>query len=145
MFDRILVVCAGNVCRSPVAEALLKARLSGGHVESAGLGALVGAPCAPAAARLAAAEGLDVGAHRARQLTDEMLKQADLILVMSEKQRRAVGERVPVALGKTLLFGRWLPVGQREIPDPYRGDDALFARVHRRLVEAADAWAERLR
>ncbi|EWH01138.1 low molecular weight protein-tyrosine-phosphatase [Halomonas sp. BC04] len=147
MFQHILVVCTGNICRSPVGEVLLKHRLPDKRIESAGLGALIGHGVAPNAARLAEADGLNVSDHQARQLTAEMVQAADLILVMSEGQRRAVSELSPPALGKTMLFGRWLgkPGGQgEEIPDPYRKSPEAFAHVHRLLTEAAAAWAARL-
>lgn len=119
MFNRILVVCAGNICRSPVAEAMLRQALPGRQLSSAGLGALVGHGVEPTARALAEADGLDVANHQARQLTAEMLGDADLVLVMSPGQRRAVGELAPQALGKTMLLGKWLP-DEPEIPDPYR-------------------------
>ena len=145
MFEHILVVCIGNVCRSPVAAAMLRQRLPGRHVESAGLGALVGQGVEPTARALAEADGLEVAGHRARQLVAGMLGAADLVLVMSEGQRRAVGDLVPAALGKTLLLGRWLNDGQgREIPDPYRRDNEVFKAVHEMLHEACESWAKRL-
>lgn len=145
-FSRILIVCTGNICRSPVAEALLKARLPDTTVESAGLSALVGQGADPAARLLAEREGLSLSEHKARQITQEMIQQADLILVMSEGQRQAVAQLVPAATGKTLLFGRWLGQGGigEEIPDPYRKSPEVFQQVHRRLMLAADAWAEKL-
>lgn len=146
-FSRLLVVCTGNICRSPVAEALLKARLPQ-TIESAGLGALVGKGIDPSAAALVEAEGLDVSQHRARQINSEMIRHADLILVMSEDQRRGVSQLVPAATGKTMLFGRWLSnevdgMGE-EIPDPYRKSLEAFEHVHRQLVKAADAWQRKL-
>src|SRR5690554_60242 len=143
MFQRILVVCTGNICRSPVGEALLKRHLPYKQIASAGLGALVGQGVEPTARQLAEADGLDVSGHQARQLTVEMLQQHELILVMSDGQRLAVGELLPAALGKTMLLGRWLPQDQ-EIPDPYRKSPELFQYVHQRLTSAAAAWAAKL-
>lgn len=150
MFDSILVVCRGNVCRSPVGAALLAARLPGRRISSAGLGvgSLEGQGIAPFARDLAEADGLDVSAHRARQIRREMIEDADLILVMSESQRRGVGELSPAATGKTMLFGRWLPDGSSqgyEIPDPYRKSREAFAQVHQLLTRAADTWRAKLR
>ncbi|MGJ7457501.1 low molecular weight protein-tyrosine-phosphatase [Halomonas sp. MA07-2] len=145
MFQRILIVCTGNICRSPVAAAMLKRRLPERDVTSAGLGALVGHGVAPQARALAEADGLEVADHEARQLTQEMLVGHDLVLVMSEGQRRAVSDIAPEALGKTLLLGRWLEEGKgASIPDPYRKSDEVFAHVHRLLKEATEAWAGKL-
>ncbi|MEC9481695.1 MAG: low molecular weight protein-tyrosine-phosphatase [Halomonas sp.] len=145
MIDKILVVCTGNICRSPVAGALLRKHLPDRQIETAGLGALVGNGVHPEACQLARQESLDVDNHAACQITSEMLQRADLVLVMSEAQRRMVGEISPVALGKTMLFGRWLEGGKgKEIPDPYRKSPEAFAHVHRLLVQAAEAWAARL-
>ncbi|MFC2992168.1 low molecular weight protein-tyrosine-phosphatase [Halomonas tibetensis] len=143
MFQRLLVVCTGNICRSPVAQAMLTRALPGRDIGSAGLGALVGHGVEPTARALAEADGLDVADHAARQLTREMLTAADLILVMSSGQRRAVGELAPEALGKTMMLGQWLP-GSSDIPDPYRKSREAFEHVHGLLRNATDAWATRL-
>lgn len=145
MFERILVLCTGNICRSPVAGAMLAARLPNKQIETAGLHALAGQGVEPKARALAEADGLDVSAHQARQVTNEMLQNADLVLVMSDGQRLAVEQVDPAALGKTMLFGRWLDGGQgREIPDPYRKSQEAFQQVHRLLAEAAESWAGKL-
>ena len=143
MFQRLLVVCTGNICRSPVAAAMLRRALPAKQVSSAGLGALVGQGVEPTARALAEVDGLDVADHAARQLTAAMLTEADLILVMSEGQRRAVADLAPQALGKTLLLGKWLD-GGREIPDPYRKSREAFEHVHGLLRDATGEWARRL-
>ncbi|SFH35367.1 low molecular weight protein-tyrosine-phosphatase [Modicisalibacter xianhensis] len=145
-FSRVLIVCTGNICRSPVAEALLKARLPHMTIESAGLGALVDHGIEPTARSLAEGDGLTVAEHKARQVTEDMILRADLVLVMSEGQRQAVAKLVPSATGKTMLFGRWLGQGGKgeEIPDPYRKSPEAFQHVHRQLVRAADSWASKL-
>lgn len=147
MFQDLLVVCTGNICRSPVGAALLAQALPGHRIASAGLGALVGHPADATAAWLAEADGLDLSAHRARQIDAEMVRQADLILVMSEGQRLALAERFPFVTGKTMRFGRWLPSDAgtgADIPDPYRRNEEVFVRVHLQLTEAARLWQARL-
>ncbi|WFM70012.1 low molecular weight protein-tyrosine-phosphatase [Halomonas sp. CKK8] len=145
MFNRILVLCTGNICRSPVAAAMLAAKLPEKQIETAGLNAMEGHGVEPRARALAEAEGLDVSEHTARQVTLDILQSADLVLVMSDGQRHAVGQMDPAALGKTMLLGRWLEGGQgREIPDPYRKSREAFEQVHALLKEATGEWARRL-
>ncbi len=146
MFQEILVVCTGNICRSPVGEALLRQALPSHQISSAGLGALVGHGVEPTAARLAEAQGLDVTAHRARQIDARMFMKADLVLVMSEGHRLSIAEHFPFATGKTMRFGRWLP-GEAgdgvDIADPYRRNEEVFVRVHPHRGGAAVAGATR--
>ena len=78
-------------------------------------------------------------------LSYDDLGNADLVLVMSDNQRRAVGELAPEALGKTLPLGKWLDNGQgRDIPDPYRKSREAFEHVHVLLQSAVGEWAKRL-
>ena len=88
MFNSILVVCVGNICRSPVAERMLQKLLPEKKVSSAGVGALVGNPVDGLAAKVADEHGIDTSGHYARQLTPEICRTADLILAMSEETRR---------------------------------------------------------
>ncbi|RCV91019.1 low molecular weight protein-tyrosine-phosphatase [Billgrantia montanilacus] len=145
MFQRILVVCTGNICRSPVAEVMLQQRLPHLTVTSAGLGALIGQPVDAQARRLAEANRLDVSSHLARQLDADLLAEADLVLVMTDGQRQAVAKRWPEVRGKILLMGKWLAQQEGiDIPDPYRKSPEVFEHVHRLLDEATRLWAERL-
>ena len=145
MFNHVLVVCTGNICRSPVAAAMLARKRPELRFDSAGLGAMVGQGVEPNALRLAQAEGLDLDAHQARQLDTEMIVNADLVLVMSDGQRREIANRWPEMLGKTLRLGQWLDNGKgRDIPDPYRKSHEVFKHVHQLLVQATEGWASRL-
>lgn len=149
MFDSILIVCRANICRSPVAEALLKKRLPTRSIESAGIAmnVLEGQGVPSITKELAKEEGLDLSKHRSRAIQRVMLESAELVLVMSETQRLAVGELSPAATGKTMLFGRWLTGGGVqgvEIPDPYRKSREAYVHVHRLLIRAANEWHDRL-
>lgn len=144
MFDKILVVCHGNICRSPLAEAMLKAALPHCRVESAGLHALVGHPADSSTQDVATPDGLVLQGHKGRQLNSEMLNDADLILVMSQSQRTAIGEKLPAALGKTMLLGHWLPK-QQEIPDPHGKSREVFQLVHEQIRQATSAWTQKLK
>jgi protein-tyrosine-phosphatase len=96
VFNSILVVCLGNVCRSPVAEFLFRRELGERdiRVSSAGLGALVGRPIEKNAAELLHEEGIDASGHRARQLEPSMVRDADLILAMEHRQLKSVVRQV---------------------------------------------------
>jgi len=149
MFDSIIVVCLGNICRSPVGEALLKQRLPNKKISSAGIQAMSTHGADAMACELALVDGLDLSEHQARQLTSDMVQQADLILVMSQGQRQVIAENHPAATGKIMLFGQWLeqPDSNRQgvdIPDPYRRSREVFTHVHKLLSQAADAWVLRL-
>lgn len=140
MFKSILVVCVGNICRSPTGEALLISKLEGRGIEvsSAGLGALVGKPVDTTAAQVMAAAGYALPDHQARQLTSAMLRETDLVLVMEQKHLQSVHAMAPEARGKTFLFGKWSD--NREVPDPYRQQLPAFEHVFRILDESATAW-----
>ena len=140
---RVLVVCMGNICRSPVAERLLGAA-SGGKVEvsSAGLGALVGHPADALAAEVAAAHGISLASHAARQFTAQLGRGQDLILVMEPRYREAVGEQAPELLGRVMLYDQW--TGGAGIPDPYGRSRAFHEQVFSLLDTATQAWAVRL-
>lgn len=96
---RILTVCTGNVCRSPLAEQLLRAELEGldVRVTSAGTEALVGRPMDERSARDSERLGGDPTSHVARQLTVEHLRDADLVLTAGREHRRRVVETLPRA------------------------------------------------
>lgn len=145
MFDSILVVCRANICRSPVAAAMLRQRLPGHRIQSAGVAALVGHGVEPTARQLAKDDGLDLSQHRANQLDAILLGEVDLVLVMSEGQRSEIGKRWPAALGKTMRMGHWLQDGRgQDIPDPYQKSREAYVHVHRLLARAADEWQRRL-
>jgi len=142
MFDSILVVCVGNICRSPTGERLLKEMLPDKKITSAGLGALVGKPADATAAEIAQRHGLSLDGHQGKQLTSSLCREYDLILVMEKGHIDAVCRLPPEVRGKTMLFGHWL--GQREIADPYRQSREAFEFVFKLLDESAKKWANAL-
>ncbi len=142
MIRSVLVVCVGNICRSPVGERLLRAAVPGLDVASAGIGAVVGAGADGDAAAVAAERGLSLDGHVARQFTAAMGQAADLILVMEPGHRREIMGMYPQLSGKTMLFDQW--TGARGIEDPYRRPPDLHRQVHDQIAAAATAWAARL-
>ncbi|MGF1726758.1 protein tyrosine phosphatase [Photobacterium nomapromontoriensis] len=142
MFNKILVVCVGNICRSPSGEFLLKHHLPNKHIASAGVGALVGKPADKTAAEVAQDHGISLDGHVAQQLTAELCRDYDLILVMEKGHIEAVTNIAPEARGKTMLFGHW--IGQKDIPDPYRQSREAFDFAYELIDESAKAWAKKL-
>jgi len=130
VFSRILMVCVGNICRSPMAAAALADRLGRrgvrAAVESAGISALVGSPADPVARALMSERGLDISGHRARQLTPEIIRSFELVLVMEAAQQQAVEAILPSARGRVHRIGRW---GSFDVPDPYRQERVAFERA----------------
>ncbi|HAT3515481.1 TPA: protein tyrosine phosphatase [Serratia marcescens] len=142
MFDSILVVCVGNICRSPTGERLLQRLAHGKKIASAGIGALVGKPADSVAIEVANQHNLSLDGHIATQLTKEMCREYSLILVMEKGHIDAVCRLAPEVRGKTMLFAHWL--GQREIPDPYGKSHEAFEFVYRLLADGAEKWAQAL-
>ncbi|WP_320153679.1 protein tyrosine phosphatase [uncultured Tolumonas sp.] len=140
-FNSILVVCVGNICRSPTAERLLKQALPEKNIASAGISALVGNSADGSATEVAQAHALSLEGHVAQQLTRDLCQQYDLILVMEQKHIDAVTRIAPEARGKTMLYGHWL---KRDIPDPYRQSREAFEFTFDLIAEASQAWAQRL-
>jgi len=143
MFNKILVVCVGNICRSPTAERLLKHYLPSLDVESAGLGALVGKGADKSAASVAAAHQISLDGHCARQLSGKMCREYDLILTMEKSHIARLCELAPEMRGKVMLFGHW--DNEREIPDPYRKSREAFEAVYHLLDQSASQWAQALK
>ncbi|RMH18861.1 MAG: low molecular weight phosphotyrosine protein phosphatase [Gammaproteobacteria bacterium] len=141
-FERILVVCIGNICRSPAAEAMLRHRLSPDHeVSSAGIAALVDHAAFAPIVELMRQRGLDLSGHRARQLTREMTARSDLILVMEKKHVNEIHALAPESRGRVYRLGHWL---DQEIPDPYRKSPEYCERILDLIEESVASWQERL-
>lgn len=124
-----------------MAEALLAAALPAHRVVSAGLDAMVGHRADPIARELMAEQGLDVTAHRARQLTQEICDESDLILVMDDRQKRELLGRHPSARGKLYKLGE--PEGF-DVFDPYQLDRFEFERCLSLIQKGCATWQGRV-
>ena len=135
---RVIVACTGNIHRSALAEALLRrwvewympAELAGNvRVASAGFGAPVGAPMGERAQMIARALGGDGSAHRATQITDGMLQEADVVLVATRKHLESAIGRVPSALRRTFTIREAGRAAQTLTPGAVKSPDDLRAVV----------------
>jgi len=145
MFERILTVCVGNICRSPTAEYLLRHRISelqgtrARQVTSAGLGAMVDHPMDPTALSLLAEHGIPQGdQHRGRQVDGDLLRASDLILVMEKSHAARIARTVPEVSGKVFVLDKWLDA--RDIPDPYRQQRPAFEHVYTLIDRGVSSW-----
>lgn len=143
MFNSILVVCTGNICRSPIGERLLRQQLPDAQVTSAGIFGLKGRPADATAKAVALRHGVSLEGHVARKVTRFLLQKSDLILVMEPEHLRFIASVAPENRGKSLLFGQWLET--KDIPDPYRKSREAFEYVFEQLGKASQEWARRLR
>lgn len=119
----ILVVCTGNICRSPMAEAFIRYELEqrgldGLRVESSGVEGWVDAPATMEAAKALSEQGIDLSAHRARRLDEAMVESADLVLALSAEHRDVVEELVPAAADRTFTLKELVYLLERAtVPD----------------------------
>ena len=121
--NSILFICIGNICRSPMAEGLLRHARPDKAILSAGISALDGEPADPLSIRLMQERGIDISAHRARRLAGWMVNDADVILTMDGRQKRFIEVEYPGSRGKVL---RLCECHDCDIPDPYHQGLAAF-------------------
>ena len=134
---RVCLVCLGNICRSPMAETVLRAELAAAGldgavvVDSAGTGDWhVGDTMDPDARAALAVRGRDGSAHRARQFDPSWLPGRDLILAMDAANLRDLRAQAPAAEAERIrLFGEVAGLGGQDVPDPYGGSAEDFAGV----------------
>lgn len=145
----ILTVCTANICRSPMAEGLLREELKlrgmGRKVNVMSAGTHVSRPGTMAdarAQRVCAREGIDLRKSRARQVAEEDFKQFDYILAMDQRNYRWLCETSPIAYrGRISLLGSWATCGDiGEIPDPYYGSQAGFENVLAQLHPSIEGF-----
>ncbi|MDC5819342.1 low molecular weight protein-tyrosine-phosphatase [Vibrio europaeus] len=146
MISRVLIVCSGNICRSPLAEVIFKRELPQMEFDSAGLlveqSGLHDYSAARYSQKVANLHNLDLSCHRAKQLNRELVEWSDLILAMSHDHIDLVSELNSGATGKTLLIGQWIGVG--EVNDPLGKDIEQFEHCYRTLARAIESWRSRL-
>jgi protein-tyrosine-phosphatase len=143
------MVCTGNICRSPLAEALMRSELKrrgidGSYVSSAGTGAWDGTPASEGAYLVGLEHDLDLSGHKARLLTRNLVEQSDLILTMAGHQKERVQE-----LGgadRVHLLGEYAGESgsAAEVPDPFGADIEVYRATYDQLQRLIGQAADRL-
>ena len=144
---KILMVCLGNICRSPLAEGILQDKaLKAGlnwKVESAGTGSWhIGQPPHPLSQKVALANGIDISHQRCRQFRKEDLLAYDFIYVMDEENYRDVKNISRDLWNKNkvdLLLNALYKGEDRGVPDPYLGKEPDYYEVFALIEDACDA------
>lgn len=145
----ILLICTGNICRSPMAAALLRKRITElgladrVQVLSAGVWAEEGRDASLHAVTVLAERGVDLQDHRSQTVTLQLLAQADIVLVMEEAHRRSIFYLAPKHLGKVFLLTEMS--GQHDdVPDPYGRSLEDYDRTAQQLEALIDAGLPRI-
>ena len=134
----VLVVCTANICRSPMAAALMRKHLAALglsdeiEVQSAGVWARAGSSASEGSATVLARQGISLSDHRSQPMTAQLLEQADIVLVMEEEHRRSLFYLEPQHLRKVFLLTEM--VGRsKDIADPYGGPMEGYVRTAAQL------------
>jgi protein-tyrosine phosphatase len=139
--DSLLVMCLGNICRSPFAGGVLERLLPEREVRSAGF-LESGRPAPREAVSVGALHGVNLSGHRSTQITPEALARADLVIVMDGRQAARIAAMAPAGtLVERLGDFDPGPIETRTVVDPVDRDLAFFERVYERIDACCDSLA----
>ncbi len=141
--ESVMLVCTGNICRSPLAEGLLRQLMPQLRVFSSGIGAVVGAGPTPETLQQAQSLGLDIAAHRAQQTNAFLVQSAQLILTAELHHKQVLEQHYPTCRGRVFRMAEGLP--QQDIPDPYRQGEAAYQLSTQLIAQGMADWAAKIK
>lgn len=137
---RVLFVCTGNTCRSPMAEGILKdiAEKKNLDIEvvSAGIFAEDDGPIAENSIKAMDEIGIDISAYRSKSLSEDEIRKADIILTMGNSHKYFIEEKYEFAIGKTFTLLEYTYGFKDDIVDPYGGDIELYKYTRDEIYQA---------
>lgn len=141
----ILMVCTGNLCRSPFAAFYMQKRFADAQIDvecfSRGVSAPLGKRPPEMAQKIALEFDVNISGHTSQQLLGGDLDRAGLVLVMSHAQRKHVGKLRPSGIGKVFMLSQ--PARGANIQDPIGESDEVYRRVYQEIVGHVDSWMQR--
>lgn len=142
----ILFVCTGNTCRSPMAEAIFNKLASPDmRASSAGVGAFPGGRASAYSIRVLEDLGLDISNHQARQVTDEILQEADLIITMSKSHKRLIDYNFPDHSKKVYNFYQLVDGSLDDVADPFGASILQYERTRDEIYGLVKGLIEKLK
>lgn len=143
--SRIVFLCTGNICRSPIAEGVLRKKLqdlnfSGINVSSMGTHGIDGCPASKYAQILCGEDGIDITQHRSRPLIPHELVESSLVLVMENVHREFIYSFFPAVKNKTFLLAQWPDnnIRKSSIQDPFGGSLRKYKKAYKHISEHID-------
>ena len=141
--DKIVFLCYGNICRSPLAAALAEHRLSCVAIDSAGFHEQTGRGCPEKIRRIGNSYGIDLSSHRSARVTRDQLANADLVVAMDLENLNRVRQEFPEIADRTTLLGLFGMPEMLAIADPYLADEAATNRICEEVragIEGLASW-----
>lgn len=138
---KLLFLCSGNICRSPLAEELAKRKLAGYEIHSAGLNTKNGTGCPPHILSVAKSLGINLSEFRPTRVSKRDIDEAELVLVMDSDNYNGVAREFPEAMGRVTALGLFASQARVRIADPFLANEEETRVVSQQIRSSIDGLA----